>query len=223
MVGPVAPEPRNRRPTSAVSASRCLRADETWCQLFSEPVGRAATSRTSRPAPIATAMSSSSTGRRSGRRTRTCATSRSCSRAPNPDVPKHRGHHALRSSTCEHRESRCARCARSPAPRTSTRCSSPTCGFRSTNVVGEIDARLAGGARGPRARGVGDRWRQCRRAGLRRSGRARRTSSTAGATRSSASDSRTRTRVEQILRATCESRRAVRRSAPVVGPRSTAR
>ena len=57
-----------------------------------------------------------------------------------PEAPRH---HVLARSTCVRPASTCDRCARSPAPRTSTRCSSPTCGSRSTNVVGEVDGGWA--------------------------------------------------------------------------------
>ena len=68
------------------------------------------------------------------------ATAASCSPAPTPNSPKHRGHHLLPRRHAHARDRRSARSGRSPARRTSTRSSSPTCASRDDNVVGEVNA-----------------------------------------------------------------------------------
>ena len=107
-----------------------LRADEAWCQLFSEP------RRGQRPREPRDARRAR---RRRVRRER--AEGVDVERAPvRLRDPARRARTSTRRSTaasrscssiCTRRASRSGRCARSPAPRTSTRCSSPTCASRS--------------------------------------------------------------------------------------------
>ena len=68
-----------------------LAGEEFWCQLFSEPGGRLATSPASAPGPCATATSGSSTARRSGRAARSYARFGILIARTDPDVPKHKG------------------------------------------------------------------------------------------------------------------------------------
>ena len=126
---PGAPAPRQRSATGAVPAAAAARRRDV-VPAVQRAVGRERPREPRDARRSATATSSSSTGRRCGRRTRTCATSRSCSRARIPTCRSTAGSRSF-SSICARPASRSARCARSPAPRTSTRCSSPTCAFRS--------------------------------------------------------------------------------------------
>ena len=87
----------------------------------------------------ATATSGSSTVRRSGTPARTTATGASCSRVPTPMYPSTA---ASRTSwsTCALPASTCGRCDRSPAPRTSTRSSSPMCASRTRTSSVQVNA-----------------------------------------------------------------------------------
>ena len=82
--------PRHRGPEAALPRSAAPRATRCGASCSASPTP-AATSPACRRRPCATATSSSSTGRRSGRRAPSTATGASCSSAPNPDAPKHRG------------------------------------------------------------------------------------------------------------------------------------
>ena len=95
-----------------------------------------------RRAPAAT--STSSTARRSGRRSRTSPTSASSSRRATPRR-RATGTSRTSSSTCTRPASRCARCARSPARRSSTRSSSATSRCRSR--TGSATRETAGRSR----------------------------------------------------------------------------
>ena len=69
---------------------KALRGEEIWCQLFPNPRADR-TLRGCAPRPRPTAMAGSSTGRRCGRAGRNIAIMASSSRAPIPNVPKHKG------------------------------------------------------------------------------------------------------------------------------------
>ena len=68
-----------------------LAGEEIWCQLFSEPGCRLATSPSSAPGPCATATSGSSTARRSGRRSAQSPDVRHPHRPHRPRRAKHEG------------------------------------------------------------------------------------------------------------------------------------
>ena len=130
-------------PTSSRSATstRCCAATRCGasCSASRAP---APTSPRLGTRACATATSGSSTGRRCGPRARSTPTGASCSPAP---IPTRRSTAASRtsSSTCARPASTSARCGRSPASRTSTRCSSPTCASPPQNVLGEVNGGWA--------------------------------------------------------------------------------
>ena len=85
---------RHRGATTAVPPAARAQRGEVVPAARASPA-RAPTSRRSRPAPSATATSGCSPGRRSGRRGRTCPTSRSASRAAIPSVAETARAHVL--------------------------------------------------------------------------------------------------------------------------------
>ena len=91
-----------------------------------------------------------------------------------PDVPKHRGITAFLVDMRSRRASTCDRCGRSPASRTSTRCSSPTCASPTSSALGGRGRRLARRQHDALERARADRRRRSRRAS-RRSPRSRST------------------------------------------------
>ena len=101
--------------------------EEIWCQLFSEPGAGSDVAGARDARRCATATSGSSTARRCGPRSPTRRGWGLLVARTDPDAAQAQGHDVLRRSTCTRPASRCARCGRSPARPSSTRCTSPTC------------------------------------------------------------------------------------------------
>ena len=104
-----------------------LRGEEIWCQLFSEPAGGS---------DVAAARTRAVAGRRrlDDQRPEGLDHGRPllrlrhrCVTRTDPDVPKHKGL-TMFWIDMKRRASRCGRSTRCPAPRASTRSTSPTCG-----------------------------------------------------------------------------------------------
>ena len=129
------------------------------------------------PAPVPTSprcapAPSASTGgwRLTGQKVWTSAGARrptggSASPAPNPDAPKHKGITLLPGRHDQRRASTSGRCARSPARRCSTRCSSTTSSCRTTAWSASVDGgwRLARTTLAQRAGRDGQRLERGRR------------------------------------------------------------